>query len=131
MLRNRSNVKPETIGDNKMNDSNHILTTMNSFPDYFRILYTSTYPRELPQVVKKMHHSVRTHWIAIGENPSTIDFTLPKISMFSTEKFITMERWFGEYFENVKVLEEETDIDWINFFQEYNLLKVRYRDPFK
>jgi hypothetical protein len=51
--------------------------------------------------------------------------------MTSTEKFVAMESWFVEYFENVKVLEKETDIDWINFFQEYNLLKVRYRDPFK
>jgi hypothetical protein len=112
-------------------DSTHILTTMNSFPDYFRILYVSTSPRELPQVGKKMHQSVRSHWIVIGENPSTIDFTLPKISMTSTEKFVTMERWFVEYFENVKVLEENTDIDIVNFYRDYNLLRVVYRDPYK
>lgn len=42
-----------------------------------------------------------------------------------------MERWWIEYFENVKVLEENTDIDVINFYRDYNLLRVVYRDPYK
>ena len=112
-------------------DSTRIQTTMNSFPEYFRVVYTSSNSNELPQVGRKIHQSVRSHWIVIGKNPSNIDFVLPKISQASKEQFVTMERWFIEEFENVKVLEKETDIDWINFFREYNLLRVIYRDPFK
>ena len=113
-------------------DSLRIQTKMNPFPEYFRIIYRASYPNEEPKVVgQRIKHTITSQWIVIGKNPSNIDFTLPNISQASKEKFTTVGRWFVGDFENVKVLEEETEIDWINFFREYNLLRVRYRDPYK
>ena len=123
----RSKFEPATY----VIDSTRIQTTMNPFPEFFRIMYTSSNENEGPRVGYRMSQCMTSHWIVVGKNTSAIDFTLPRISQGSKAAFSTMERWWIEYFENVKVLEENTDIDVINFYRDYNLLRVIYRDPYK
>ena len=123
----RSKFEPATY----VIDSTRIQTTMNPFPEFFRIMYTSSNENEGPRVGYRMSQCMTSHWIVVGKNTSAIDFTLPRISQGNKAAFSTMERWWIEYFENVKVLEENTDIDVINFYRDYNLLRVIYRDPYK
>jgi hypothetical protein len=112
-------------------DSLGLRTKINSFPDCFRILFNRHDKGAWPEYGAKMFSSFRSNWIVIGKNRGAIDFKLPDISEASKAEFSAFDKWRYERFENVKFLEKDPNIDWINFFHDYNVLLVSYKDPLK
>jgi hypothetical protein len=110
-------------------DTLGIRTKINSFMDCFRIFYTKADKGAYPEYGSKMFSSFRSNWIVIGKNRGAIDFKLPIISEASKAEFSAFGKWHYEHFENVKFLEKDPNIDWINFFHDYNVLLVSYKDP--
>lgn len=116
-------------------DSLTLKTTLSPFPEYFRIIYVKETLGSDIEIGKKMHHISRSQWFVIGENKKEVKFTLPSISAQSLQKFSSLSEdtsnWWFYKFDNVKVLEDDPKIEWINFFRDYNVLLVSYRDPYK
>lgn len=115
-------------------DSVTIKTTLNAFPEYFRIIYLRDTKGSGLEIGKALHHMARSTWIVIGQNKKEINFTLPANSDKSLNEFSSLSddsRWWFYRFDNVKVLEKDPQIEWINFFKDYNVLLVSYRNPYK
>jgi len=116
-------------------DSVTVKTTINAFPEYFRIIYLRDTKGSGLEIGKKLHHMARSTWIVIGQNMKEINFTLPAISAMSLKEFSSLSddlsSWWYYRFDNIKVLEKDSQIEWVNFFKDYNVLLVSYRDPFK
>lgn len=116
-------------------DSVTITTTLNDLPEYFRIIYVRDTEGSGIAPGKKIHQQLRSQWVVIGENKKEIRFTLPDVSDLSLKEFSSLSdnssSWWYYRFNNIKVLEKEPKIEWVNFFKDYNLLLVSYRDPYK
>jgi len=69
--------------------------------------------------------------MVVGKNSGDINFRLPRISEKNHSYFDGSREWYFDHFENVKFLNEEPNPDWINFFHDYNVLLVKYQNPFK
>ena len=127
-----SNFVPEDIQYDKLG----FKSRMNGYPDYFRIYFTQNkidIIDSLPNgtITYKPTSDSPSYWIVIGKNSRDIQFNIPILSETNKALFPGSGKWRYEHFENVEFLEKDQNIDWINFFHDYNVLLVSYHDPFK
>ena len=112
-------------------DTSEVEVKMKSYPDGFRIFFNKSNSDEYGKVGMRLSQTFRSTWIVIGKNKRDINFELPAISENNKNNFTGFSYWYYDHLENVKFVNEEANPDWINFFHDYNVLLVSYRDPFK